>query len=199
MNSITNIQETYCKGDDTCFSFLSSVAEAGYYGIKVRLTDLGTKPIPSNAQVCISVPAFRNFYVDKVYDKNKKSLELVPINSTGGKEQYETGCFTMGQLERFGDKHIYILLRKSPEPKNNDMIEQTQNLPDLKVSLRSKPLCGTMFLQGTFSLSSQLRLPVLSIPRSKPFQPYSGSPSYGSCSFPALPKIILLPQGKRYY
>jgi hypothetical protein len=157
LQSITNMQETYCKNDESCFPYLSNTIESGYYGLKLRFSDLGTVPVNPSAQVCLSIPAFRNFYLDKIFDKNKKSIELTLLEgATGGLEDsghFVTHCFSLGQMERFSDKYLHMILRKSPDPKSNDMIEQSKSLPDLKIFLKNKSECGSMTVQRRESLT----------------------------------------------
>jgi hypothetical protein len=67
------MQETYCKSQETCFPHLTGVIDNFYYGIKLRFMDLGTKPIPHTAKICLKIPSSRNYFIDKVFDKTKKT------------------------------------------------------------------------------------------------------------------------------
>ena len=146
---MTNLQETYCKDEETCFPFLSGTIDKNYYGVKLRLADMGTNALPQLAKICAKVPSFRNFYLDSVFDKNKKPVILELLNQSDSSLNFTTYCFQIGQFERFSDKIFYVITRKSLQPTKNELIETNKSVPDLQFSIDNKPQCNSMKLDGS--------------------------------------------------
>jgi hypothetical protein len=147
--SIHNMQETYCKSQETCFPHLTGVIDNYYYGIKLRLMDLGTKGVPTDAMVCLTIPESRNYYIDKVFDKSKKPVDLVAETVSDGDQgsfQVKTQCFHLNQLDRYGYKYYYLILRRADSSSSANRGESEQEDTDLKIFFKDYQQCNSMSL-----------------------------------------------------
>lgn len=143
------MQETYCKNQDTCFPHLSGVVENYYYGIKLRLMDLGTKPVAPNTRACVKIPNARNYYVDTVFDKTKKPVELeadTASSDPGTGSLVSIRCFPLGQIDRYGYKYFYLILRRSDSSSSENRGDARQLDFDLQVFFKGYQECNSMSL-----------------------------------------------------
>lgn len=148
ITSIHNMQETYCKNQETCFPQLSGVIDNGYYGVKVRLQDLGTSAMPANTQVCLKIPSHRNYFVDSVFGNGRSPVNLK--DATGELEDREVKhkCFELGPMERFGYRYFYIILRRGTGSSSEGQQNDPQPDPDLYIHFKGMQECNSMSLSG---------------------------------------------------
>lgn len=146
---MTKQEEVYCKKDESCFPLLKNIIEKFYYGIKVRFNDLGTAPTSSQTQACVKVPHAKNYQLNKIFDKSKNEIELAALEQTGeDADRFATHCFPVGQIERFGEKSFYIILRKSEKRASDKQLEGAKGLPDFQLYFLEKPRCASMSLES---------------------------------------------------
>jgi hypothetical protein len=160
------MQETYCKNQETCFPQLSGVIENNYYGVKVRLQDIGTSAMPSDTQICLNTPTYRNYFVDSVFGNGRTPVSLKHSDGIQDDRDFRVTCFELGQIERFGYRYFYIILRRGTGSSTESQDNTPQPDPDLYIYLRGLQECNSMSLSGRLlSYISVFRLSVLFVSR----------------------------------
>lgn len=147
------MQETYCKNEETCFPQLAGVINNNYYGVKIRMQDIGTVAMSSNTQVCLKVPMFRNFVVDSVFGNGRTPVVLKEGKGEDNDNIFKIVCFELGQLERFGYRYFYIILRKGTGSTKENQEKNPQPYPDLHIYFNGMQECNSMSLSGIFPLN----------------------------------------------
>lgn len=146
--SVMKLEETYCKNDETCFPLLKSLIDKNYYGIRIRISDVGTVAPSSDTQACIKIPRAKRYELTNVFDKNRQQIELVDLEQTGPDPNiYSTLCYKTGEFERFGEKTFFIILRRSKKESSDEELEEAKGLPDFNLFFLEKPQCSSMFME----------------------------------------------------